>query len=71
MNRYTINNTICQTWFERDRANVTLMDKESGLYIVNMWDETVYDFVFDGYKTHRQTWHEALVDYCNEMGITI
>lgn len=66
---YTVGNTTCETWFERDRAWICLKDKKTDLEIVNMWDETVFQFVDDGYKSWRQTWHEALIDYCNELKV--
>ena len=55
----TTQNTICNTWFERDRANVELTTLD-GSIIIDLWDEDVAEFVEDGWKTHRQTWHEAL-----------
>ncbi len=60
-----INNTECHTWFERDRANVRLTDTR-GNEIICLWDNEVSEFIEDGFKTHRQSWHEALAEYASE-----
>lgn len=59
------NNTECSTWFERDRANVRLTDTR-GNEIICLWDDEVNEFIEDGFKTHRQSWHEALSEYASE-----
>ncbi len=59
------NNTECKTWFERDRANVRLLDLR-GNEIFCLWDEEVSEFIEDGFKKDRQTWHEALTKYATE-----
>lgn len=63
------NNTLCETWFERDRANVRLTDIR-GNEIMCLWDSDVADFVQDGFKTCRQDWHEALAEYATEQKLT-
>lgn len=59
------NNTMCITWFERDRAMVRLTDNRDN-EILCLWDDDVAQFVEDGFKTDRQTWHEALTEYATE-----
>jgi hypothetical protein len=56
------NNTQFHDWFERDRQHVRLEDS-SGREIISLWDEEVSDFVRDGFKTTRQSWHDALCEY--------
>ena len=60
-----INNSVCHTWFERDRAMVRLTDKFDR-EIICMFDAAVAEFVDDGFKTNRETWHEALAAYATE-----
>lgn len=60
------NNTICHEWFERDRAMVRLTDTRDQ-EILCLWDEEVEQFVEDGFKSHRQTWHEALSEYATKL----
>lgn len=72
---WTLENTECSDWFERDRANVRLLTSEDvfedagGLEIICLWDDEVSEFVEDGFKNSRQTWHEALVEYANSMSL--
>lgn len=75
MQTYTLENTECLEWFERDRANVRLLVSEDaecpmtellgGTEIICLWDSEVSEFVEDGFKSRSQTWHEALVEYAN------
>jgi hypothetical protein len=60
-----VNNTLFTEWFERDRAMVRLTDKFDR-EIMCLWDDDVQAFVDDGFKTHRQSWHEALTEYATE-----
>lgn len=60
------NNTLCSTWFDiRDRAVVRLTDTRDQ-EIMCLFDEAVADFIADGFKTDRQSWHEALAEYATE-----
>ena len=59
------NNTEYSEWFERDRAMVRLTDNR-GNEIMCLWDEDVAQFAEDGFKTRRQSWHEALCEYATE-----
>lgn len=56
------NNTVCSEWFERDRQHVRLCDTR-GNEILCLWDDEVSQFVEDGFKGRRQSWHEALSEY--------
>lgn len=60
------NNTICDTWFERDRAMVRLTDIR-GQEIICLWDNQVSEFIEDGFKRDRQSWHQALSQYATDF----
>ncbi len=60
------NNTEFSEWFERDRQMVRLTDTR-GQEILCLWDDDVTSFVDDGFKSRRQTWHEALCEYATEL----
>lgn len=60
-----INNTQFSEWFERDRAMVRLTDMRDR-EIICLWDADVNQFIEDGFKTNRQSWHEALAEYATE-----
>lgn len=66
---WNTNNTKFSEWFERDRASVRLTDMFDR-EIICLWDEAVAEFVEDGFKTSRQSWHEALVEYATEHKLT-
>lgn len=59
------NNTQFSDWFERDRAMVRLTDNR-GNEILCLWDDQVREFIEDGFKSQRQSWHEALCIYATE-----
>lgn len=59
------NNTKCSTWFERDRAYVRLTDTRDQ-EIICLWDDEVQEFINDGFKSNKQSWHEALAEYATE-----
>ena len=59
------NNTQCNEWFERDRAHVELTDMR-GNVIISLWDDAVSEFIEDGFKRDRQSWHTALCEYATE-----
>lgn len=53
----TIEDTVLNTWFERDRAHVCLSrkdrDGDAGTTIVEWWDEAVHDAIEDGFLDRR------------------
>jgi hypothetical protein len=63
------NNTEFTEWFERDRAMVRLTDTR-GQEIICLWDDDVNQFVEDGFKSRRQSWHEALAEYATDHKLT-
>lgn len=63
------NNTQYSEWFERDRACVRITDNRDQ-EILCLWDDEVAQFIEDGFKTHRQTWHGALCEYATEHKLT-
>jgi hypothetical protein len=68
-NKYwNISNTILSTWFERDRAHVSL-ESDSGDLIFELWDNEVLEFIEDGFKKSKEHWHDSLVKYANERGL--
>ena len=63
---WNTNNTKLSTWFERDRAMVRLTDNRDN-EIICLWDSDVSQFIEDGFKKSRESWHDALVNYATEM----
>ena len=67
---WTTNNTECYTWFERDRAHVSLLVSEeidsprAGYELLSFWDDEVSEMVEDGFLD-PSNWHGSLVDYAN------
>lgn len=59
------NNTKYSEWFERDRAMVRITDMRDR-EIMCLWDSEVQEFIDDGFKTSRQSWHDALTEYATE-----
>ena len=37
------------TWFERDRAHVEILDEETGETLIEWWDEAVGEAIEDGF----------------------
>jgi hypothetical protein len=68
--KYTIDNTSFSSWFERDRAYVYLSFSDGCEDIIfELWDEAVTEFIDDGFKSDRETWHQAMVNYANQHGL--
>jgi hypothetical protein len=63
------NNTRCNEWFERDRAMVRLTDMRDNEIMV-MFDDDVSQFIEDGFKSNRETWHQALSNYATDLKLT-
>lgn len=59
--KYEIN-----TWFERDRAHVSL--EKDGETVVEWWDDDVQQAVEDGYLNPRD-WLGSAMEYAKEMGL--
>lgn len=59
--RYVIN-----TWFERDRAMVSLQ-REDGTVVVTWWDDDVQQLVEDGFLNPRD-WLGSAVAYARYLG---
>lgn len=65
----------CSTWFERDRANVTL--ERNGVEVFSLWDEAVAEAIEDGYlripnfhtRACDSEWLPYLIAYANEFGL--
>jgi hypothetical protein len=66
--RIPFERTEIETWFERDRAFVGLVDKKTDKYIMQWWDEDVYDLVEDGFLDPRD-WHRSAYEYANYLGV--
>lgn len=65
---WTIENTLLDTWFERDRAHVSLTEKTTGAGVLDVWDEEVAALVEDGFLDPR-AWHRSAVEYANHLGL--
>lgn len=63
---WTIHNTALATWFERDRAHVSLTETATGASILEVWDEEVADLAEDGFLDPR-AWHRSAVEYANHL----
>lgn len=45
--------TQLDTWFERDRAHVALLDSRNDATIVEWWDDEVFQAIEDGFLDNR------------------
>lgn len=72
---WTIDNTECRTWFERDRAHVSLLVSEeidspyAGYELLSFWDGEVAEMVEAGFLTPRD-WHGSAVEFANQMNVS-
>ena len=72
---WTTNNTECRTWFERDRAHVSLLVSEeidspyAGYELLSFWDGEVAEMVEAGFLTPRD-WHGSAVEFANQMNVS-
>lgn len=64
-----------QTWFERDRSNITLLDELTQQEVVNLWDEGVNDALESGYlcsprgpRPSERDWLEPVMNYAQQIG---
>jgi hypothetical protein len=72
-NGITIGDTVINTWFERDRAQVALWmkdaDGEQGQELIAIWhDEDVASLVEDGFLNNRD-WHGSAFEYAASLGL--
>lgn len=63
------------SWFERDRASLTLRDKLVGAQVITLWDTDVHDAIDSGYLTAPRhprptdkAWVEPLLAYAHGTG---
>jgi hypothetical protein len=68
----TIDNTVLDTWFERDRASVILYlkdeDGDPGETIIEFWDGAVQEAIDDGFLNPRD-FHRSAFEYAEQMGL--
>lgn len=57
----------CDTWFERDRSMVALVDENTETCIVEWWDEEVHELVEAGFLDPRD-WERSALDYATHIG---
>lgn len=57
----------CDTWFERDRAMVALVDETTERCIIEWWDEEVHELVEAGFLDPRD-WDGSALDYATHIG---
>lgn len=67
---YTTRNTVCDTWFERDRQSAILSTLVNDEVIMELWDSAMDEFIDDGFKRSCHSWHTALVEYANQHKIS-
>lgn len=60
----TFEQTRIETWFERDRANVRLVDTTTTPEndLIDLWDESVAEAVEDGLLDPKD-WHRSAYDW--------
>jgi len=63
-----IKQTQLNTWFERDRQHVALLDARNDNTIVEWWDEEVSEAIEDGFLTSRNL-HGSAYDYAASIGL--
>lgn len=71
----TCDNGVCDlteeysvsTWFERDRANVTVEDAD-GNEVASWWDEDVQQLVDDGFLNPKD-WEGSAISYAKYLGL--
>jgi hypothetical protein len=63
-----IKQTRLETWFERDRAHVALIDVRTDATIVEWWDDAVGEAIEDGFLTSRNL-HGSAYDYAASIGL--
>ena len=69
-----IDQTVIETWFERDRAHVLLSIEspdyagEHGETILEFWDDAVSEAVEDGFLDPRD-WHQSAYNYAKHLGL--
>ena len=57
------------TWFERDRAHVSLVDKKTEQdTIIEWWDEEVSQAIEDGFLSSRN-YHQSAFDYAKSLNL--
>ena len=66
-----IGDTTIQTWFERDRAHVALVDAATEqTTIIEWWDESVNEAVEDGFLDPSD-YHQSAYDYAKDNGFLV
>jgi len=61
-----IDDTKIETWFERDRGMVALLNKNTEEDIVEWWDEDLQQAVEDGFLNPKD-YHRSAFEYAKEM----
>lgn len=61
-----IDDTEIETWFERDRGMVMLLNKETEEEIVEWWDEDLQQAIEDGFLDPKD-FHKSAYVYAKEM----
>jgi len=74
-----IQQTQLNTWFERDRAHVALLDARNDTTIVEWWDDEVVQALEDGFLDNRafilgrltrpRILHESVYEFAANIGL--
>jgi len=74
-----IQQTQLNTWFERDRAHIALLDVRNDATIVEWWDDEVFQAIEDGFLdsrgfvlgrlTHPRILHESAYEFAANIGL--
>lgn len=63
-----IEQTQLNTWLERDRQHIELVDLRNEETIVEWWDDAVTEAIEDGFLTSRNL-HGSAYDYAASIGL--
>lgn len=62
------NDTALNTWFERDRAHVELLNRRTGKTIIEWWDDDVFEAIEDGFLDPKD-YHWSAYMYAKYLSI--
>lgn len=57
-----------ETWFERDRAMVSVMNEDTDDILLEWWDEEVRELVEAGFLS-PDDWERSAIEYAIHLGV--
>lgn len=61
-------NIGCETWFERDRAMVAVVDKDADKDLIEWWDDDVHTLVELGLLDPHNI-EQSAIQYAKDIGV--